>query len=310
MITYKVGNAHGLEPYTLRSEAAVLLALCLGPRRSTAYLLEAGLDHGLRPHDLAIRGEVVHEPARHRRGLLGFEQGRVDAHLGCGRALRHPLDIRLGLLSGFVEDGLDLRDLSRGGVCGERDRLDGVGHLQQTHGLARREAEIVLAVDLAEVGAVDVDPLRQPQPAGPHLGVLGREGDVEILLLGILDHDGHGVQDQHDARHRLLQVLSDGLLEARHLDEAVRRRDAELVDEGEERARRDAPSPDRLEGVQAGVVPAADDVVFDQAPYVPLAHDRALEIQAAELALHRLELNQKPDLISSRRGNHRERVGG
>jgi hypothetical protein len=58
-----------------------------------------------------------------------------------------------------------------------------------------------------------------------------------------------------------------------------------------------AASADSLEGVEARVVPAAHSLGFDQTPYVLLAHDGALEVQAAVLALHGLGINEKSAVV-------------
>ena len=59
-------------------------------------------------------------------------------------------------LPSLSNTAVDFRDGAHGLVLGERDGLDGVGHVQEAKCLTRGEKEVVLfAIDLAEVGAVN-----------------------------------------------------------------------------------------------------------------------------------------------------------
>lgn len=135
----------------------------------------------------------------------------------------------------------------------------------------------------------------------------------------VVDDDGDGVGEHHEAGDGLLEVAADGLFEAFDLDEAVGCGYAELVDEGEDRAGGDAAAavgvsgwlegwgergeerggggegrerggeererwrglPDSNEGIQTRVIPATDVTFIDEFGDLPFAHDCACKVETA-----------------------------
>ncbi|TQS33570.1 hypothetical protein Golomagni_06080, partial [Golovinomyces magnicellulatus] len=260
------------------------------------HVPEAHLDHGATHNLERIRIDVLQEVVLGCRVVRG-EELEEDARLvhldrAVGRrVLGNPLDVRLGLGRARVAvrcnhlDGLAL-------VVGlERRGGDGEGHLEQTHGLARREAEVVLAVLGAEVRGVDVDGAREGHLVGAHLGRLGMQRLLELLVvvLGqILDGHLERVEHHHEAWRRELEVLTNRLIEAADLDGGLGGGDAERADEREDGAWRHTAAAEGDEREHARVVPVLDVALLDELEDLALGHDGALERQTAVLGLARL----------------------
>jgi hypothetical protein len=63
--------------------------------------------------------------------------------------------------------------------------------------------------------------------------ILGGKRHVEALPLDVFDHNGDGVEDEHQAGNGPLEIAPHGLLEALDLDGGVRCGHDESGDEGE-----------------------------------------------------------------------------
>jgi len=210
----------------------------------------------------------VEEAAGGGIGVFGVEEGVGDADFGVDVGGTDPLDIGFwffegGSFGGFVVGGVHGGDEVCFWIFGEGGGGDGVGDFEEADGFAGREAEVVFAVDLAEVGAVDVYCLGEGDGVGSHRGIFA-EGDVDvfdIVVWEVGDGDGDGVEEEHEAGDGLFEVAAHGLFEADGLDVCEGGGDAELVYEGEDGAGGDAAASEGDEGVEAGVVPVADDVL-------------------------------------------------
>lgn len=168
-----------------------LLPSLLRPRRPAPHLLQPHLDHRVREHLLAARVDIVQKPAFGRIRVLAPEQRVEDAGFGSDgrvtlRRRSDPLDVgfwfleRRTAVGGFVVGGVDGGDDVVG--CGlERGGGDGEGDFEEADGFAGREPEEILAVDGAEVGAVDVDGLREGDGVRAERRVFGREGEFDVL---------------------------------------------------------------------------------------------------------------------------------
>ena len=124
-----------------------------------------------------------------------------------------------------------------------------------------------------------------------HGGVLGRERHGElgtVELVGILDNDGDGVEYEHQAGNSALEVTTDSLLETDDLDDAVGRGDAELVDELENGAGGHTSAANGDQGVQTGVVPAANVLAVNKRLELALGEHGAGQAETAVFALHGL----------------------
>ena len=114
---------------------------------------------------------------------------------------------------------------------------------------------------------------------------------LELLALPfrvILDHDLERAQHRHAARRGLVQMLADGIVEHRDVDDAVGLGDADAADEIADRRRRHAAPAQPGEGRHARIVPAGDMARRDELGQNALRQHRVGDVEARELVLMRL----------------------
>lgn len=102
-----------------------------------------------------------------------------------------------GALGRFVVGGVHGCDEARLVVFGEGGGGDGVGDSEETGGFSGGEAEVVFAVDLAEVGAIDVDGFCEGDGVGSHCWIFA-EGDFDffdVVVGEIVDDDWDWVEE-------------------------------------------------------------------------------------------------------------------
>src|SRR6478735_192744 len=103
--THKIGNTHGLESNTLGAASLARLTSGDRPGSSLAHLLEALLNQCLGINNLAVGVDIVQEAALSGCGIVRLEQSAMHSGFQLDGALRHPLDVSLGLAL-LVEHGL------------------------------------------------------------------------------------------------------------------------------------------------------------------------------------------------------------
>ena len=278
--THEISNTHGLETDGFRSAIFARFTGGNGPGSPLANLVESLLDQGISVDNLAVGVDVVQETTLNAGWVIRLEERAMHSDLQLDGAIRHPLDVCLGLAL-LVEHSLDASNLARLVLlkgCG----LDRVGGVKETDSLSRGQPEVALDVLLAEIGSVDVDSLCQADLVVAKLGVLGRVRNIELLgLLKVFDGDSDRVQDEHQTGHRVFKVTANTLLKSGDLDESLGSGDTKLVDKGQEGTRGDTSTSNGNQSVEARVVPASDNTTLDQLLQCSLAHDGSANVESA-----------------------------
>ena len=224
-----------------------------------------------------------------------FKEVRVQAGRDRDRGLMllrdtHPLDVRLGLHKRLLVLVLGQDEVfSSLGVLYKLHGLDGLGDVEEPHGLSHAETEKVgVVVLVSEVGAVNVEGVCKGEGVGAHGGVFGLVGHFQELQVGVgqvgyLDSDG--VQNHHVPGGDLVQVVADVALESLDWDDGVAGGDANVSHKGIDGLWSEAPPPDGGEGVESRVVPARDDALVDEFVEFSLGEDGVGQVESAVLPL-------------------------
>lgn len=278
--THEISNTHGLESDGLRSAIFACFTSSKRPGSPLANLVEALLDQSISVDDLAVGVDVVQEATLNAGRIIRLKQRAVHSNLQLDGAIRHPLDICLGLAL-LVEHSLDADNLARLVLlkgCG----LDRVGGVKETDSLSRGQPEVALDVLLAEIGSVDVDSLCQADLMVAELGVLGGVRNIELLgLLKVFDGDSDRIQNKHQAGDRVFKVTANTLLKSGDLDEGLGSGDTKLVDKGQESTRGDTSTSNSNQSVETRVVPASDNATLNQLLQRSLAHNGSTNVESA-----------------------------
>ena len=125
-------------------------------------------------------------------------------------------------------------------------------------------------------------------PADGSSGLLPISNSSACGLRVVLDHHAQRAQHGHHARRALVEILADGVLEQRDVDQVLALGDADALAERADRLWREAAAPHADDRRHARIVPAGDVAFLDEREQLALAHDRVGEVQPGELDLARL----------------------
>jgi hypothetical protein len=217
------------------------LSFCFRPWRSPTNLLEARFNEGIRIDIFAVGTDVIKETAFDRARVIRFEECRMDANFDIPRALWNPLDICLWFLSFFVENCSDFGDFAVR-IFGKAGCRDGIWHVEKAYCLTRRQAEIVLAIHLTEIGMINVNSFSDGNFMRTKFGTLRRERNIGLTFtlfkrVCIFKYNLERVKHEHEARDSHFQVSANTLFESGQSDKRIRRGYAQVVDERENSAR-------------------------------------------------------------------------
>ncbi len=157
--------------------------------------------------------------------------------------------------------------------------------------------------NLAEVVLLDINLAGKGHLAGTGGGVFGVVGGLDELLLTnrvVVDDQLEWVQHGHGAHGAAVEVVALVVLEHFDVGAAVGAGDAAGRAEGAEGFRGKAAAADAGQGGHAGIVPAADAVIFHELEQLALAEHGVGEVEAVKLNLLRGEDAQLLDITSGR----------
>ena len=164
---------------------------------------------------------------------------------------------------------------------------DDIGALE-TRLVAGIEAEVLLGRILHEVLALDIDLAGKHGFVRAHFGMVRMVFHIQLVTLvrGPVGQDHlQGPEHGHGTRRLFAQVLAHAVLQQGQINGAVGLGHADAVDEIADALRRIAPAAHRAQRGHAGIVPAGYVAALHQHAQIPLGHDGAGQVQAAELDL-------------------------
>ena len=120
------------------------------------------------------------------------------------------------------------------------------------------------------------------------LGIVDRVEQVGLSVFRIVvDDQFDRVEDAHDSRRHLVEMLASRLFEPHHLNSTVELCDPDPLAECADGLRSVAASTQTADRRHPRIVPASHEVAFDQFEEFPLAHHHVVEVQPSELVLVR-----------------------
>mmetsp|Transcript_44030 Transcript_44030/g.60128 ORF Transcript_44030/g.60128 Transcript_44030/m.60128 type:complete len:426 (-) Transcript_44030:273-1550(-) len=155
------------------------------------------------------------------------------------------------------------------------------------------EAEVVLRVNLTEVGAIDVEGGRQGDGVLGAVYLLRKVWHLKRLPHGLVvrirQHHLDWLKHSHHPARGRVDLLSEDLLKEAVLDQVLVPRNSDGVTELVQGACRVAPAPEPFDSRHARIIPPVKELGLDQLQQLALGQEHVLDIEPGHLVDHGLE---------------------